>query len=113
MVQGKATISGNTFTGSGKGQGTAVWVWESSTATVSDNTVDGYRTAVSATKAAVGVTDNAIHNFQGTAIIVKDGRKPAHVTGNTATSDDPKAKVIDIQGPSGLVEGNTVKPVEK
>ena len=113
LVQGKVAISGNTFTGGGKGQGTPVWIWEVSTATVSDNTFGGYRTAVSATKATVSITDNAVHNFQGTAILVKDGRKPAHVTGNTATSDDPGAKVIDVQGPSGVVEGNTVKPVEK
>lgn len=113
LVQGKATVSGNTFTGGGKGQGTAVWVWEGSTATVSDNTFDGYRTALSAMKAAVAITDNVIRNFQGTAIVVKDGSKPAHVTGNTATSDDPKAKVIDVQGPSGAVEGNVLKPVEK
>ncbi len=113
LVQGKATISGSTFTGGGKGQGTAVWIWEGSSATVSDNTFDGYRTAVSATKAAVVVTDNTIHNFQGTAIVVRDGRKPARVTGNTATSDDPKAKVIDVQGPSGAVEGNTLKSGDK
>lgn len=113
LVQGKVTISGNTFTGSGKDQGTAVWVWAGSTATVSDNSFDGYRTALSATKAAVVVTDNAIRNFQGPAIVVKDSRKPVHVTGNAATSDDPKAKVIDVQGPSGLVEGNTLQPVEK
>lgn len=113
LVQGKTTVSGNTFTGGGKGQSTAVWVWEGSTATVSDNTFDGYRTAVSATKAAVVVTDNTIRNFQGTAIILKDGRKPAHVTGNTATTDDPGAKVLDVQGPSGVIEGNAVKPVEK
>ncbi len=113
LVQGKATVSGNTFTGSGKGQGTAVWVWEGSTATVSDNTFDGYRSAVSATGAAVAVTDNAIYDFRGAAIILKDGRKPARVTGNTATSDDPKAKVIDVQGSSGLFEGNVIKPVEK
>ena len=113
LIQGKVTVSGNTFTGGGKGQGTAVWVWEGSTATVSDNTFDGYRTAVSATKSAVVVTDNTVHNFQGTAIVVREGRKPAQVTGNTATSDDPKAKVVDVQGPSGLVEGNALKPVDK
>ena len=55
LVQGKVTVSGNTFTRGGKGQGTAVWVWEDSTATVSGNTFDGYRTAVSATKAVVVV----------------------------------------------------------
>ena len=109
LVQGKATVSGNTFTGIGAKQGNAVWVWENSTATISDNSFDGYRAAVNATKATVTVTGNSIKQFQGTAIIVKDSQKPAHVHGNTATSADPKARVADVQGPSGIVEENVLK----
>lgn len=113
LVQGKATVSDNTFTGIGDKQGTAVWVWEKSTATISDNSFDGYRAAVSATKATVVVTGNTVKRFQGTAITVKDSPKPAHVYGNTAISTDPKAKVVDVQGPSGIVEENGLKGVEK
>jgi len=64
---------------------------------------------VNATKATVTVTGNSIKQFQDTAIIVKDSQKPAHVYGNTATSTDPKAKVADVQGPSGIVEENVLK----
>lgn len=113
LVQGKATVSGNTFTGIGEKQGTAVWVWENSTATISDNTFDGYRTAVSASKATVVITGNTIKRFQGAAIIVKDSLKPAHVVGNTATSGDPKAKAVEVQGPSGVVADNTMKSDKK
>lgn len=109
LVQGKATLSGNTFTGIGEKQGNAIWVWENSTAAITDNSFDGYRAAVNATKATVIVTGNTIKQFQGTAIIVKDSQKPAHVYGNTATSTDPKAKVADVQGPSGIVEENVLK----
>lgn len=109
LVQGKATISGNTFTGVGEKQGNAVWVWEKSTAAISDNSFDGYRAAVNASKATVAITGNSIKNFQGTAIIVKDSQKPAHVHGNTATSADPKSKVVDVQGPSGVVAENVLK----
>ena len=109
LVQGKATVSGNTLTGAGAKQGNAIWVWENSTATISDNAFDGYRAAVNATKATVVVTGNTIKQFQGTAIIVKDSQKPAHVYGNTATSADPKAKAVDVQGPSGIVEENVLK----
>lgn len=112
LVQGKATVSGNTFVGVGAKQGNAVWVWENSTATISDNSFDGYRAAVNATKSTVVVTGNTIKQFQGTAIIVKDSQKPAHVYGNTATSADPKAKVVDVQGPTGIVADNAVS-VEK
>ncbi len=109
LVQGKATVSGNTFTGVGPKQGNAVWVWENSTATVSDNSFDGYRAAVNSSKATVVVTGNSIKHFQGTAIVVKDSQKPSHVYGNTATSTDPKAKVVDVQRPSGVVEENVLK----
>jgi parallel beta-helix repeat protein len=109
LVQGKATVSGNTFAGIGAKQGNAVWVWENSTATISDNSFDGYRTAVNATKSSVTVTGNSIKQFQGTAIIVKNSQNPAHVHGNTASSADPKARVADVQGPSGIVEENVLK----
>ena len=109
LVQGKATVSGNTFVGVGAKQGNAVWVWENSTATIADNSFDGYRAAVNATKATVVVTGNTIQQFQGAAIIVKDSQKPAHVFGNTATSADTKAKVVDVQRPSGVVEENVLK----
>lgn len=108
LVQGKATVSGNTFAGVGTKQGNAVWVWEGSTVTVSDNSFDGYQAAVNATKATVVITGNIIRQFQGTAIIVKGSQKPAHVHGNTATSADTKAKVIELQGPSGIVEDNVL-----
>lgn len=109
LVQGKAMVSGNTFARIGARQGNAVWVWEKSTATISDNLFDGYRTAVNATKATVVVTGNSIKQFQGTAIVVKDSPKPAHVYGNTASAADPTAKVVDVQGPSGVVEENLLK----
>jgi hypothetical protein len=73
---------------------------------------DGYRAAVNAGKAAVVVTGNTIKRFQGTAVIVKDSQKPAHVYGNTAISSDPKARVVEIQGPSGVVNDNTLKKDE-
>jgi len=113
LVQGKATISSNKFAGAGKGQGNAVWVWEKSTATISDNSFDGYRAAVNAVKSTVVITGNAIQNFKGTAIIVKESQNPAHVFGNTATSADAKAKVIDVQGPAGVIADNALKMMEK
>lgn len=109
LVQGKATVSDNTFAGVGAKQGNAIWVWENSTATISDNSFNGYRAAVNATKATVVITSNTVKQFQGTAIIVKDSQKPAHVYDNTATSTDPKAKVVDVQGPSGIVLENVLK----
>ena len=107
LVQGRATISGNTFTGIGAKQGNAVWIRENSTAAISDNAFGGYRTAVNATKATV--TGNTVNQFQGSAIIVRESRQPAHVYGNTAISVDPAAKVVDVQGLSGVVEQNTLK----
>jgi len=108
LIQGNAVINGNKFVGVGVKQGNAVWVWEGSTATISDNSFDGYRAAVNSTKATVVITGNTVKQFQGTAIIVKNSQKPTHVHGNTAISADPKAKAVDVQGPSGIVADNTV-----
>lgn len=108
LVQGHATLSGNTFTGIGEKQGNAVWVWENSTATIIDNTFDGYRTAVNAGKATVVVSGNTIKRFQGIAILVKDSPKPSHVYGNTAVSAAPNAKAVEIQGQSGIVAENAI-----
>ncbi len=109
LVQGTATVSGNSFTGIGPQQGNAVWVWENSTATISDNSFIAYRAAVNSSKATVIVTGNSIKQFQGTAIIVRDSQQAAHIYGNTATSTDPKAKVADVQGPAGIVQENVLK----
>ena len=83
--------------------------WKNSKVTVSENSFNGYRTAVNATKANVVVAGNRVKKFQGAAIIVKDSQTPAHIYGNTATSTDAKAKVVEVQGTSGIVEGNTLK----
>ena len=60
-------------------------------------------------KATVVVTGNTVRKFQGTAIIVSDSQKTSHVYGNTAISSDPKSKVVDVQGPAGIVQENVLK----
>jgi hypothetical protein len=109
LVQGTATISGNTFTATDAKQGHAIWIWESSSATVSDNTFDGYRAAVNAAKATVIIKGNKISRFQGAAIIVKNSPQPVYVLGNTGVSIDPKAKIVDVQGSTGTIENNVLK----
>lgn len=109
LVQGTATISGNTFTATEEKQGNAIWIWEGSSATVSDNTFDGYRAAVNAAKATVIIKGNKISRFQGAAIIVKNSPKPVYVLGNLGVSIDPKAKIVDVQGSTGTIENNVLK----
>lgn len=50
-----------------------------------------------------------VTQFQTVAIITRDSQKPAHVYGNVAISADPKAVVVDVQGPSGIVQENVLK----
>jgi hypothetical protein len=38
-----------------------------------------------------------------------DSQKTSHVYGNTAISTDPKSKVVDVQGPAGIVQENVLK----
>ena len=55
------------------------------------------------------VTGNTIQGFTGPAMVIKDSLKPAHVFGNTAITKDEKAKVVETQGPAGVVAENVVK----
>ncbi len=109
LIEGKATIGENEFNATAEQQGNAVWVWEGSTVVVSKNSFDGYRSAVNASKSAVLISDNSIQRFQNTAIIVKLSSSPAHVVGNRATSNDPNARVVDVQEPVGVVERNELR----
>jgi len=108
LVQGQATLSGNIFTGMDQKQGNAVWIWEKSTATITDNTFNGYRSAVLAIKSTVLLSGNQVTNFRGTAFTIKDSPQPSHAYKNTATSADPKAKVIELEGLSGIVDENVL-----
>lgn len=112
LIQGTATISKNKFLGQGEKQGNAVWLWDRSTATIDGNSFNGYRSAVSATKATVIATGNTVQGFTGPAIFVKDSAKPAHVFGNLAISKNEKATVVEIQGPAGVVAENVLKAEE-
>ena len=109
LVQGRATLSKNKFFGKGDKQGNAVWIWEGSSATIADNSFAGFRTAVTATKANVVISGNKISRFQGTAIVVKESKQPAHIYQNTGISTDPNAKVIDVSGATGLIESNVLQ----
>jgi hypothetical protein len=109
LVQGTATVSANVFTGLGDKQANGIWIWEGSSATISDNTFDGYRAAVNATNAIVLIRGNRISRFQGAAILVQDSPEPVHVVGNTAFSSDPQATVVEMKGGSGGIEKNVLK----
>lgn len=108
LVQGKAMIDGNQFQGAGKNQGNAVWVWEGSTANITNNQFDQYRTAVNASKASVKVTGNTIKRFQKVAIIVKSSVQPPLVHSNHAISSDPDTQVVDVTGMPGIASDNNI-----
>ena len=108
LVQGQATICKNDFVGNGAKQGNAIWVWEDSTVSIINNSFHGYRTSVDARKAVVTVLTNTIKQFQGAAIVVKSSQAPAHISANTALSADPNARVVDVDGPTGVMEGNVL-----
>lgn len=108
LVQGRATVIGNAFDGKGDGQGNAVWVWEGSTAVIHDNAFDGYGAAVHATKADVVVAKNVIRRFRGAAIIVRNAGEAVHVHGNRAISSDERAKIVEMDGPGGIVADNII-----
>ena len=83
-----------------------MWVREASKVTISENTITDFRTGIHSSQATIHVADNTIQGFVGTAIVIKDSRKPAHVTGNVGRSTHIKPRVVDVQGPSGIIDNN-------
>ena len=101
------------FNVTGDKQGNAVWVWEGSSVIISGNKFGGFHAAVNASKAILTVTRNSITRFQRIAITVKDSLKPAHIYGNRATTADRQAKVIEMDGPAGVVDLNELTYEQK
>lgn len=112
LAHGHVRVIGNRFRGKGPGQGSAVWVWKESSVTVADNRVDGYRNAVNAGGSRVTVTDNVTTGFSGASVIVKKPSTPAHVSGNTAISDDPKDSAVDVDGADTTANNVLRKPAD-
>lgn len=112
LVEGNAFINSNVFTGIGQKQGTAVWVWAGSNATINNNQFDGYGKAINASKSTMRVTDNKVSNFRSIAITIKQSSSPCLVQGNIAFSSDAKARVVDIQGPTGVVADNELRKIK-
>jgi hypothetical protein len=109
LVEGKATLRGNQFTGLGDKQGQAVWARERSHVIVEENAFVGYRTALNASQATVVVRDNRIERFDAVAIVVRESARPAHIHGNMAISPSPEARALDLQGPAGIVADNVLR----
>ena len=112
LVRGTATITGNQFEGNGprKGPGPpnfAAWVQEGSTVTFSDNRVDRWRHALSASDAeSVRAIGNITSQFIDTAIVVHNSAQPAHVSGNVAVSENEQDESVRVTGPQGAVSDN-------
>lgn len=115
LVKGRAEIRGNRFVGghsrANSPSNFAVWVQKGSEITFIGNHVGRWRHALSATGAVkVTVKDNEVLSFTGTAIVIRDAKEPAEVTGNRGVSDDPGAKLVEVAGAVGRVSGNELKP---
>lgn len=112
LVQGTAELNGNEFQGKGPGQGSAVWVWKDSRVALTNNRFRGFRNALNASESQVTAIDNLIHEFEGSAILVRKPSLPNHVAGNVAVSSDPKAQVIQGDKHGDVTRENVLKKPE-
>ena len=87
----------------------AIWSLPGASVTMSNNNVNSWRHALSATEAEVTADHNRVSNFSRTAFVVKNSTKPANVFGNVAISEDPKAQVVSIEGDQGVVADNELR----
>ena len=117
LVKGSADIRDNRFLGNGPRKGGppnfAVWAQQGASVIFNNNHITGWRHALSASDAAkIMAKDNKTSSFLGTAILVKNSKAPVEVTGNTAISDDPEAKAVEVTGAVGDISHNELKRAE-
>ena len=58
----------------------------------------------------VVATNNSAENIPAVAFVVQKPAAPAHLVNNIAHTDNPKFKVVEVEGEGGAVQNNTVKP---
>jgi hypothetical protein len=114
LVKGGAEISGNHFIGTApraKGAtNAAAWAQPGSNIAFNGNNIEHWPHALLARNAArVVAKDNETSWFTGAAIVVKDSKEPAEVSGNVAISEDPDVQPVDVTGPSLKMTGNELR----
>ncbi len=112
-VAGKVRADNNQFIGTSLRAGGppnfAIWALPGSDVTMTANNIHGWRHALHATEATVSASKNTVNNFHNAAFVVQQPTSPADIYGNVAISKDPKAKVIRIDGATGVVADNKLK----
>ena len=86
-----------------------VWALAESNVTLSENQFSNWRHALVASAATVTVEQNTVRNFHKTALIVTNAPQGANVFDNTAFSQDPQSKVVEIKGLQARVTSNVLK----
>jgi hypothetical protein len=111
-VAGEVTADRNRFEGVGtkeRGPGSAIWALTGSRVTMTGNDIRGWRQALQASEAEILAAGNRVAQFQGTAFVVHKSNSPAHVYDNQVETDDPKARVLTIDGSTGRINGNELR----
>ncbi|MBT6157064.1 MAG: right-handed parallel beta-helix repeat-containing protein [Planctomycetaceae bacterium] len=89
----------------------AVWALKGSTVAMSDNEITTWRHALSAGEANVTAINNTVGNFHSAAFVVNKSPSPPQIIGNTAYSNDAKAKVVSMDRADGINIDNEIKPM--
>lgn len=90
----------------------AIWALRGSEVEMTENRVEGWRHALHADEATVLASHNSVAKFGGVAFSIRNPTAPADVFSNTATSDESSAKLLDLEGESGIVKDNHLELLE-
>ena len=111
-LAGEATLVDNTLLGAGPKRGGppqfGVWALAGSQLGLHSNQIRGWRHGLHATGARITATGNRVEDFFGSALVILKPSHPFQVTGNRAVTGEANAKVLDAEGPAGLVADNAV-----
>lgn len=106
LVQGSAVIADNQLQADTAKSRQAIWVQPDSRVTASGNTIRGYPLVLQATGSEIQFSQNQLHDFQKTAIRIRDSKRPPYVVGNRGSTRQPVSEWIQIQGQTGIVADN-------
>jgi hypothetical protein len=87
----------------------AIWALASSDVVFLDNSVSGWRHALSAEKASVIACHNKVSRFGQTGLRIDQPPAPVTVVGNRFEGD-PSQAAVTLTGGGGIVEDNRVEP---
>jgi hypothetical protein len=116
-VAGTASLDGDHLDGGTVRKGGpphfGVWALPGSSVTVSNCRIETWRHAIHATESSITAVNNSVQGVPAVAMVIRNPKGPARITGNVVRSDNPKFRAVEADGDLSEVRNNKLLPVEE